>query len=347
MPVARRFAAEKSLGKLVDKAFDSLKEARIRFAIANAVKSLSKELLLAIQAALSLFGVTYLLASGEMSIGDYVAISTYIGLITSSLNSMINSFSSLAYTRMYLDRVSDIYCQNGQQDPSGSELHVEGRLEVQNVFFRYGEFEPPVLANFNLDIEPGTSVAIVGPSGCGKSTLCHMLIGLLRPTNGRILIDGLDLYDSDSKGLRAHVASVTQSDAILSSSIENNIRFFNSEISFNSVIEACKIADIHDFVDSLPQKYDTLISEQKMSLSGGQRQRILLARSIVIRPAVLILDEATSHLDVETEKKIMKRLTQIDMTLVMFAHRQETIQFCDKVIHLNGKDSIADIKEVV
>ena len=206
-------------------------------------------------------------------------------------------------------------------------------VEVSNVTFAYSRFDDPVFSNLNLKVSAGECVAIVGPSGCGKSTLANLLIGALVPQNGNIMIGGRVVTEDDKNGILSSTSTIMQRDHILTESIRANIDFFrgfgNSEIE-----KAAKLADIDVFINSLPMRYLTQISDEFVGLSGGQRQRILIARALCGNPKLLIMDEATSYLDHSSERRISENIRSMTITRIIFAHRQETIQTADRIIKL-------------
>ncbi|MCG7542742.1 ATP-binding cassette domain-containing protein [Pseudoalteromonas sp. MM17-2] len=185
-----------------------------------------------------------------------------------------------------------------------------------------------------MTIEPGESLAITGKSGCGKSTLFHLLQGLSEPTEGEVLIDGISIKDITPSCYRSQIASVMQDDHLLSGTILENITFFEPDADIDLAKECAKLAHIDVYIHSLPMGYNTLIGEMGSILSGGQKQRLLLARALYRKPKILFLDEATSHLDVELERKINDSVRQLDITRVVIAHRKETIATSDRAIAL-------------
>jgi ATP-binding cassette subfamily B protein RaxB len=187
----------------------------------------------------------------------------------------------------------------------------------------------------DLDVARGECVAIVGPSGCGKSTLLHLLLGLLTPTAGEIAIDGVP--QRRPGGLRGHaVASVLQNDTLFAGSIADNISFFDAAPDQQRVEACARLAAIHDDIARLPMAYNTLVGFMGTTLSAGQQQRVLLARALYARPAILILDEATSHLDAQRESLIGLCLARLKMTRIIVAHRPETVAAADRVVRLDA-----------
>lgn len=205
---------------------------------------------------------------------------------------------------------------------------------MENIVFKYNANERAILNNVTLQINAGEKIAIVGSSGCGKSTLLKVMMGLLDKTEGEIFIDGIPIKDFGLKNYRALTASVMQDDALLTGSIMDNISFFDEVVDMERVYHVSKLAHIHEAICKFPMGYETLVGDMGSTLSGGQKQRILLARALYKQPKILFLDEATSHLDIKNEKNINQALKALDITQIVIAHRQETIEMADRVIDL-------------
>jgi ATP-binding cassette subfamily B protein RaxB len=201
--------------------------------------------------------------------------------------------------------------------------------------FRYSPLERPVLENLSFTIEPGEIVAIVGASGCGKTTLMKVMLGLLKPEKGEVIIAGQDIHRVDPQGYRGLIGTVMQDDSLFAGSLLDNITFFDPVVDTQRAMSAAAIAAIHDDIARMPMQYNTLIGDMGSSLSGGQRQRVILARAFYKQPKILFLDEATSHVDVMQEKAINDVLKQLGITIVMIAHRPETIASAQRVIDLS------------
>jgi HlyB family type I secretion system ABC transporter len=213
---------------------------------------------------------------------------------------------------------------------------VRQAIELQNLSFRYGSRDD-VLTRINLRIPSGKTIAIVGESGSGKSTLVKLLMGFYPPTEGRILIDGVDLSDFDLSSLRTRIGLVTQHPFIFSKTLWENIAFGRPEARFEEVVEAARQAGLSEFIAGLPERYETMVGERGVNLSGGERQRLAIARALLCQPEILIFDEATSHLDTATERAIQKNLRTIfrGKTAVLVAHRLSTIRDADMIYVLH------------
>jgi ATP-binding cassette, subfamily B, bacterial CvaB/MchF/RaxB len=278
-------------------------------------------------------GVSLVLAK-KFSVGMLIAFLSFRLLFVNKASSFIQNLFDYKLISIHLARLNDILMQEREVIATGSGKikEIKGSLSLQNVYFKYNSTANYVLKNITLDIKAGEKVAIIGPSGCGKSTLLKVMMGLLNKTDGEIFIDDIPLKDFGLKNYRELTSSVLQDDTLLSGSIMDNISFFAEEVDIEQVYHVAKLSFIHEAISPLPMGYETLVGEMGSTLSGGQKQRILLARALYKRPKILFLDEATSHLDVVNEKKINNSLKELNITQIIVAHRNETIQLVDKVI---------------
>jgi ATP-binding cassette subfamily B protein RaxB len=238
---------------------------------------------------------------------------------------------------LHLERLSDIALnplERGHDRPLDDFRRIQGKIELRNVCFRYAETEPFVLEDVNLTIQAGQFVTIMGPSGGGKTTLIKIMLGLLEPTSGEVLIDGIPLSTIGPRVLRENVGAVMQDDQLLSGTISDNICFFDPHFDQQRMIECAQIAGLHDEIMAMPMAYSSLIGDMGSSLSGGQKQRVLLARALYRSPKILVLDEGTAHLDIEKERQINERLRSLHMTRVSVAHRAEFAGGADAVLRI-------------
>lgn len=216
-------------------------------------------------------------------------------------------------------------------------------MQLENISFRYAGGEPDVLESIDLSIEPGESVAITGPSGCGKTTLMRIMLGLLRPTEGRVLIDGLDIHGSGAAARHA-MACVMQDDHLFAGSLAQNICFFDEQPNIEKIVECAVLAAIHEEIMAMPMGYETRVGDMGTTLSGGQKQRVLLARALYRKPKILLLDEATSHLDANCEQLVNLAVSKLNITRIIIAHREETLHSAGRVIRLGQPNSHAGPK---
>jgi ATP-binding cassette subfamily B protein RaxB len=236
-----------------------------------------------------------------------------------------------------LERLSDIALtpiEAGHMQPIAYTREIQGRIELRNVSFRYSESDPCVLEDINLTIAPGEFINIMGPSGGGKTTLIKIMLGLLEPTTGGVLIDGVPLSAVRGRAYREQVGAVMQEDQLLSGSIADNICFFDPDFDQDRMVACAQLAGIHQEIMAMPMTYNSLVGDMGSSLSGGQKQRLLLARALYRQPRILFLDEGTAHLDLENERHIHQSLMHLQMTRISVAHRPDISAGADRVIRI-------------
>jgi ATP-binding cassette subfamily B protein RaxB len=277
----------------------------------------------------------------ELSVGMLVAFLAYKEQFGTRAAALVDRALEFRLVGLHLDRLADIALaerDRGTEVPSEPPHRISGALEVRNLWFRYSDTEPYLFAGLDFSIAPGERVAITAPSGTGKTTLLKLMMGLLEPSSGRILVDGLDVRRVLA-GYRRQIAAVMQEDVLLAGTLADNITFFDPAPD-RARMEACaRAAAIHEDVMRMPMGYLTPVGDMGSTLSGGQRQRICLARALYARPRILFLDEATSHLDAFTEHRIHEALRELNITCVMVAHRRETLSIADRVIRLEMPDA--------
>jgi ATP-binding cassette subfamily B protein RaxB len=236
--------------------------------------------------------------------------------------------------RLHAERVADIAL-------SSPERHLESawdaplpkaEIEVRNVSFRYADGEPWILKNCSLVIPAGESVALIGPSGCGKTTLAKIILGLLEPREGEVLYGGIEIRRLGLGRYRSQVGAVMQDDQLFAGSVADNIACFDHESNPLRVESAARLAAIHDDIARMPMGYQSLVGDMGSALSGGQKQRVLLARALYRKPSLLVLDEATSHLDIERERQVNAAVNRLAITRIVIAHRPETIACAQRAL---------------
>jgi ATP-binding cassette, subfamily B, bacterial len=272
--------------------------------------------------------------AGNVSLGTMLSASALGAGFLGPLATMVTSGLQLQQLASYMQRINDVLDtpreQHGERVRPAPRL--TGRIRADDVSFSYGALAPAVVRNVCLEIRPGQHIGIVGRSGSGKSTLAHLLLGLYRPTSGHIEFDGLDLAGLDAGSVRRQLGIVTQRPYLFGSSIRQNIALINPELPLEAVMEAARIACVHDDIVAMPMAYDTQLHDGGASVSGGQRQRIALARALAHRPSILLLDEATSELDTVTEQAVYANLEAISSTIIVIAHRLSTIRNADLIL---------------
>ena len=288
---------------------------------------------------------TYMVASGAMQLGALIAFYMLLTYLYSPIQGLAGVHIEIKRSMASVDRVFEYFDLPQTITESVNPVSIEqprGEIRLEGVGFRYPEsgfgFE-----GLNLRIKPKEKIAIVGPSGSGKTTLINLIMRFYDPAEGSISLDGIDLKQISLRSLRDHIALVDQEPLLFKTSIFNNITYSDPDARREDVIAAAKIANIHDYIETLPEKYDSEVGERGVTLSGGEKQRICLARAILKNPAVVILDEATSALDSNSEQLIQQALETIlaDKTAIIIAHRLSTIQHADRIIAMN-KGQIVD-----
>ncbi|MFZ6861670.1 peptidase domain-containing ABC transporter [Undibacterium sp. Ji67W] len=274
--------------------------------------------------------------SNTLSVGMLMAFSSYAGTFSGRFFSLIDLVVNLKMLGLHSERLADIVLEEAEVDMviETDLSRINPTITLKNIKFRYGEGEPWILNGINLNIPAGQSIALVGPSGCGKTTLCKVILGLLKPTEGEILIDDIPIQQLGLKAYRQLVGTVMQDDVLLAGSIRDNISFFDAHTDQTRVEQCAQQAAIHQDIVKMPMGYQTLVGDMGSSLSGGQKQRVLLARALYKQPKILALDEATSHLDVDNEHKVNEALKGLRLTRIMVAHRPETINAAERVVTL-------------
>ncbi|MEW9701175.1 ABC transporter ATP-binding protein [Paenibacillus sp. SI8] len=278
----------------------------------------------------------YSVISGTMTLGAIVAFAAYLGRLYMPVATLLNLQVELAtalgvFQRIfeYQDMVPDVL-----DAPHAQPLtQVAGRVAYKQVSFAYTP-EQYALRDITFEAQPGEMIALVGPSGAGKSTLIGMIARLYDPTAGTVEVDGVNVRDVQLASLRAQIAYVTQESFLFHATIGDNLRFAKADATPEELEAACRQAYIHDFIVSLPEGYDTMVGERGHRLSGGERQRIAIARAILKRPRILILDEATSHLDSESESYVQAALEELmqGRTTLVIAHRLSTVLAADHIL---------------
>lgn len=273
---------------------------------------------------------------GQFTVGMLTAFVAYGDQFSSRVASLIDYAIELRMLRLQAERLADIVLT--APEAYASSEHVgplpEPGVAFNKVGFRYAEGEPWILRECSFAVRPGESVAIVGPSGCGKSTLIRLLLGLLDPQQGSIEIGGIDLRRLGKSRYRAMTASVMQDDHLFTGSIAENISLFDALATPQDIEDAARLAGVHEDIVAMPMGYHSLVGDMGSSLSGGQQQRLFLARALYRRPQILVLDEATSHLDVAMERRLNHAIKALNITRIVIAHRPETIAHADRVIEL-------------
>ena len=288
------------------------------------------------------YGV-FLIMEGTVSMGALIASVILTGRTLAPLAQLAQTLTRLNQARTSY-RSLDALMKADSERPEGrrwiSRPRLDGRIAFENVHFAYPDAMVDTLKGVSFTIEPGEKVAILGRIGCGKSTIARMIIGLYEPKQGSVMIDGTDIRQIDPGDLRRNVGSVLQDVWLFSGTVRDNIAIGAVRPRDDDVLEAARIAGVDDFVSKHPAGYDLFLAERGEGLSGGQRQSITLARALIGRPSILLLDEPTSAMDVQNEAGVIARLREetADRTLVIVTHRTSLLELVDRVIVIdNGK----------
>lgn len=287
-----------------------------------------------------------MVANDQLALSDFVAFFLYVNIFMKPV------FRLLMFTEMYqrgmagYHRFNEMMQHKVEIDDAPDAIatgEIKGRITFENVTFGYLQ-DKPVLKHFDLDIAPGEKVAFVGATGAGKTTLASILLRFYEPTQGRVLLDGVDIRKYKQSYLRNHVGLVQQDVFLFSDSVNFNIAYGKIKASEQEIKQAAKLAAADDFISALPEGYETKVGERGVKLSGGQKQRIAIARAFLKNPPVMVFDEATSALDTKTEKQIQKSLDKLaeSRTTLIIAHRLSTIINADRIVVLHNGE-IAEI----
>ncbi len=278
-----------------------------------------------------------LILDGGFSVGMLFAFVAYKQQFIGRATALVEKGIELKILGLHTERVADIALATPEpatEADSAIVLPQRHDVRVRALCFQYAESEPPVLDHVDFVVAEGESVAIVGPSGCGKTTLLKILLGLLPPTGGEVLVGGVPLVCLSTEHYRNLVGTVMQEDQLFAGSIADNITFFDPDPDLKRVAQCAQVAAVHDDILAMPMHYHTMVGDMGSVLSGGQKQRVLLARALYKRPKILMLDEATSHLDVTSERLVNEAVMKLSLTRIIVAHRPETIASADRVITL-------------
>lgn len=278
---------------------------------------------------------------GKLTIGGLAAFNFLVALANGPIKDLLKMWDAYQVVSVQLNRLDDIFAQEPEQGSDHSRLlpvrRLEGAVSLRDVGFQYGGVESPkILDGVTFDVPAGKVVAVVGRSGSGKTTLIKCLAGLLEPTEGAILFDGLDMKTLNYRDLRRQIGFVLQESYLFNDTIARNIGFGDDEPDMDRVLWAARAANVHPFAERLPAGYETKVGESGIALSGGQKQRIAIARALYRQPPILILDEATSALDTESEKIIKENMEKLmrGRTSFVIAHRLSTIRNADVILVL-------------
>ncbi len=298
---------------------------------------------------------------GKFTLGMLYAFIAYKMIFTSRAYALVDKLLEFRMLSVQVERLSDILLAEREEQggvvqsrnlaeapppaPAAAGAMPDVVIELRDVAFRYSDAEPWVLRGLNLVVRRGESLAITGRSGCGKTTLLKLLTGILPPSSGEILVFGKSLATLGAREYRKHIATVMQDDQLFAGSIEENINFFDGSSDHQRVRECAQFAAIDDDIEAMVMGYQSLIGDMASGLSGGQKQRLLLARALYKQPEIILLDEATSHLDSDNERLVNQAIGGLKMTKIIIAHRRETIASAERVVELSQGGVLRDFRQ--
>jgi ATP-binding cassette subfamily B protein RaxB len=308
--------------------------AQIKLGRLTAAFDATGQFVLAIERIVFVYVAVSLALEAHLTIGMIFAFQAYKQQFLDAGLRLTEQAINFKILQVHLGRIADIALT--KQEDEGRDLcsdrpdFSEG-IELRDVRYRYGAGETEILKGINFRAAPGEMVAFVGPSGGGKTTLLKIMAGLFDPTYGQVLVGGRPLSSYSKHAYRQEIAYVAQDDTLYAGSIAENIAFFDAQVDMDRVMEAARSACVHDDIEAMPMRYDTLVGDMGSVLSGGQKQRVLLARALYRKPKVLFLDEGTAHLDPASEDKVMKSLANQEMICIMVAHRSRSVEAANKI----------------
>ena len=308
----------------------------MRTLTATSVMSLSASVLLGVVGAITMYVGAHQIASGTLTVGGFVSYTLLLGFLVAPIMQIVSIGTQLTEALAGLERTQEIMRERPEdQDPNRSVpvRDVVGQIEFDHVSFTYDGIHD-VLRDISFRADPGTVTALVGSSGSGKSTTIGLISAFYVPTKGKILLDGIDLSTVRLDSYRTRLGVVLQESFLFDGTIRENVSFSRPDASEDEILRACRIARVDEFAEAFADKYDTVVGERGVKLSGGQRQRISIARAILAEPRILILDEATSSLDSESEQMIQQGLSYLmrGRTTFVIAHRLSTIRRADQIL---------------
>jgi len=308
----------------------------MRTLTATSVMSLSASLLMGVVGAIIMYMGAHQIMAGSLTIGSFFTYTLFLGFLVAPIIQIVSIGTQLTEALAGLERTQEILHERPEdQDPRRTVMlqDIYGKVEFDHVIFSY-DSSRTVLHDISFQSEPGTVTALVGSSGSGKSTIIGLISAFYVPTKGNVLVDGVDLSTVRLDSYRTRLGVVLQESFLFDGTIRENVAFSRPEASEDEIMRACGIARVDEFAESFPDKYDTIVGERGVKLSGGQRQRISIARAILAEPRILILDEATSSLDSESEELIQHGLSYLmqGRTTFVIAHRLSTIRRADQIL---------------
>ena len=344
LPLIKAFASEKRESGRIMSAVADIQQLQMEQTMVSSMANLVLGSLPSLAGGMVFVIGAYWIIRGEWTLGTLLAFQSYLGYVYGPAMSLSNANLELQNAMTALERVSAIFNINSEEkDGTGLKVaHLRGDIRFEDVSFSYN-CQEMVLEDISFSIKPGEHVVIAGPSGVGKTTLISLLLQFYRPTNGKICLDDQDAVQFELRSLRERIGYVSQSTLLLAGTIRENLCYGNPEATQAQIDRATGIAGITEFIEGLPNHYETIIDERGVNLSDGQKQRLSIARALIKDPDILILDEPTSAVDALAEQSIFDALPDVvrNKTLIVVTHRLSTIQKADRIMVLNDASQVA------
>ncbi|HEX3028360.1 MAG TPA: ABC transporter ATP-binding protein [Clostridia bacterium] len=336
IPVTRAHGLEDIEIQRIDSQLEKVKESGYKLDIITAIFGSSNWVVFQGLQIICLFFTSALALKGKIAIGDVVMYQSYFTMLLNMLSNVINIYPQMVKGFESVNSISEILTAEDIEDNNGKirVKKINGEFKFDKVCYKYSPDDKCVLNDFSLEVKPGECIAFVGESGAGKTTLLNLVIGFLKPTSGKVFMDGIDISKLNLRSFRQNIAVVPQNTLLFSGSIRDNITYGLSSVSEEKLKEVIRMANLEGFIKEQPDGLDTIIGEHGGKLSGGQRQRISIARALIRDPKIIVLDEATSALDSISEKQIQKAMESLvkGRTTFIVAHRLSTIKNADRII---------------
>ncbi|MCI6690917.1 MAG: peptidase domain-containing ABC transporter [Clostridium sp.] len=343
----KAFNGERKVNLETEKKFIKFIKSVFKYGYVNNLQGSLKNTVKGIFGIFILWIGAYLALKGDITVGTLISFNALLAYFIEPIERMINLQPQLQSAMVAADRLGEILDleleKSKDEDKKINPNTLLGNINFKNIDFRYGTRQL-VLKNINMDIKPGEKIALVGESGSGKTTIAKLLMSFYNTEKGEIIINNYNIKDINKEALRDKMSYISQDSFFFSGSIKENLQFANEDATYEEIIEVCKQAQIHDFINSLPLRYETPLEEKGTNLSGGQRQRLAIARALIKKPEILIMDEATSNLDSITEKVIEKTIEECtkNVTTIIIAHRLSTIMRCDRIYVMDKGEVIEE-----
>jgi subfamily B ATP-binding cassette protein MsbA len=334
--VVKGYHAEEREGKVFAGGVHRLLDNVIKTLTMTSLMSLSSTVLMGLVSAVIMFLGAQKILAGTMTLGTFITFTIFLGMLIAPLVQIVSIGPQLTEAITGLERTREVLSEKPEDEQPDRTIvldRVDGMVVFEHVDFSY-DTGKPVLHDINFDSGPGTVTALVGPSGAGKSTIIGLIAAFYVPTSGRVLVDGYDLAHVRLDSYRTQLGVVLQDTFLFDGTIRENVAFARPDATENEILEACRIARVDEFAEAFENKYDTVVGERGVKLSGGQKQRVSIARAILADPRILILDEATSSLDSESEALIQEGLRYLmrGRTTFVIAHRLSTVRRADQIL---------------